>query len=135
MCVIHRWPRFSFYVAVQRRLPLQKQMATKPQNRGEDMFAGKTGVLVGCQIMRTIGTGTFGRVKLVQESTTKKIMALKCMQKALAHARTRSALSHSLSHALHMHSCTRTHTCTREYAQMHTHRHKRIRATRTHGIT
>lgn len=62
--------------------PWKKQMATKPQNRGEDMFAGKTGVLVGCQIMRTIGTGTFGRVKLVQESTTKKIMALKCMQKA-----------------------------------------------------
>lgn len=33
-------------------------------------------------ILQTIGTGTFGRVKLVQQSTnTKRVMALKCMSK------------------------------------------------------
>lgn len=33
------------------------------------------------RIMRTIGTGTFGRVKLVQHTLTGKVCALKCMQK------------------------------------------------------
>ena len=33
------------------------------------------------RIMRTIGTGTFGRVKLVQHTVTGKVCALKCMQK------------------------------------------------------
>lgn len=33
-------------------------------------------------IMRTLGTGTFGRVKLVQHTPTNRAMALKCMQKA-----------------------------------------------------
>ena len=33
------------------------------------------------QIMRTIGTGTFGRVKLVQHTNSGKVCALKCMKK------------------------------------------------------
>lgn len=33
-------------------------------------------------IMRTLGTGTFGRVKMVQHTPTRRVMALKCMQKA-----------------------------------------------------
>lgn len=33
-------------------------------------------------IMRTLGTGTFGRVKMVQHNPTRRVMALKCMQKA-----------------------------------------------------
>jgi cGMP-dependent protein kinase len=34
------------------------------------------------EIMRTIGTGTFGRVKLVRHSPTGQVCALKCMNKA-----------------------------------------------------
>lgn len=34
------------------------------------------------QVMRTVGTGTFGRVKLVQHSKTKAVYALKCMNKS-----------------------------------------------------
>ena len=34
------------------------------------------------KIMRTVGTGTFGRVKLVQHSSTGKVCALKCMNKS-----------------------------------------------------
>ena len=33
------------------------------------------------QIMRTLGQGTFGRVKLVQSKSSKQVFALKCMQK------------------------------------------------------
>jgi CRP-like cAMP-binding protein/tRNA A-37 threonylcarbamoyl transferase component Bud32 len=33
------------------------------------------------KIMRTLGQGTFGRVKLVQSKTSKRVFALKCMQK------------------------------------------------------
>ncbi len=34
------------------------------------------------KILRTLGTGTFGRVKLVQNTKTQKVYALKCLQKA-----------------------------------------------------
>mmetsp|Transcript_12273 Transcript_12273/g.11105 ORF Transcript_12273/g.11105 Transcript_12273/m.11105 type:complete len:832 (+) Transcript_12273:78-2573(+) len=34
------------------------------------------------QVMRTVGTGTFGRVKLVQHKATKLVYALKCMNKS-----------------------------------------------------
>jgi len=33
------------------------------------------------QVLQTIGTGTFGRVKLVQQNQTERVMALKCMSK------------------------------------------------------
>ena len=38
------------------------------------------------KIVRTIGTGTFGRVKFVQHKQTKQYMAMKCMLKAQIHA-------------------------------------------------
>lgn len=38
------------------------------------------------KVVRTIGTGTFGRVKFVQHKTTKQYMAMKCMLKAQIHA-------------------------------------------------
>jgi hypothetical protein len=34
------------------------------------------------QVMRTVGTGTFGRVKIIQHSKSKAVCALKCMNKA-----------------------------------------------------
>ncbi len=34
------------------------------------------------QVMRTVGTGTFGRVKIVQIGKTKSVFALKCMNKS-----------------------------------------------------
>ena len=43
----------------------------------------ETGIKVSeLKILRTLGTGTFGRVKLVQHDKTGKTYALKCLQKA-----------------------------------------------------
>ena len=55
------------------------------------------------KIMRTVGTGTFGRVKLVQHKANGNVYALKCMNKtevlSLTHSLTH-LLTHSLTHSL-----------------------------------
>jgi len=50
--------------------------AAKPQS-----FLDPSIKLENLVAKRTIGTGTFGRVKLVQDKTTDKVYALKCLQK------------------------------------------------------
>jgi serine/threonine protein kinase len=55
----------------------------KPQRkmRKLETIITSTEVEADLRILRTIGTGTFGRVKLVEHHKTKKVMAMKCLQK------------------------------------------------------
>ncbi len=68
-----------------------KNMATeREQELKEAETAGPAAVktatviekdLLELKIIRTIGTGTFGRVKLVQHAKTRVVMAMKCLRK------------------------------------------------------
>lgn len=62
----------------------KKSEPTKPRRSMKTIITGNGphAITNELRILRTIGTGTFGRVKLVQHKKTKQVMALKCLQKA-----------------------------------------------------
>ncbi|CAN0206792.1 unnamed protein product, partial [Ascophyllum nodosum] len=70
--------------------PLEPILAREAQRRGEigipitgpAKAKGPTVLLTDLVKIKTLGTGTFGRVKLVQHKQTKQVFAMKCMQKA-----------------------------------------------------
>ncbi|CAM9656305.1 unnamed protein product [Pylaiella littoralis] len=67
--------------------PILEREAEKRGQVGEDIIGppkakGPAVSLSDLVKVKTLGTGTFGRVKLVQHKKTKQVFAMKCMQKA-----------------------------------------------------
>jgi serine/threonine protein kinase len=65
---------------------LDREMIRR-ENVGEELIGVSTRkkrevALGDLRKVKTLGTGTFGRVKLVQHKETKEVFALKCMMKA-----------------------------------------------------
>jgi hypothetical protein len=78
---------------------LDREMIRR-ENVGEELIGVSTRkkrevALGDLRKVKTLGTGTFGRVKLVQHKETKEVFALKCMMKAQVRPLPLDCLSHA----------------------------------------